>query len=235
MTEIRPSKLGTREHWDSVYEEELRNFDDNGDEGEIWFGEESVEKMVQWALQHVPPRPDLTVLEVGSGNGTLIFALVAAGYPPDQLSGIDYSEGAVELARRIANTRDKCEDVTFNQCDFLHDDPPSPHGHEGTNDGVWDLIMDKGTYDAIALMAKDAEGNPPVDGYPLRVARLLKPGGHFLITSCNFTETELHERFLTPVTDLQYHSRIQHQTYTFGGSTGSICSSVAFSKALASL
>jgi len=96
----------------------------------------------------------------------------------------------------------------------------------------WDLIMDKGTFDAIGLMEKDINGIPPADGYPLRIGRLLKPGGYFLITSCNFTEEELIAKFASPQTGLTYHSRIQHATYTYGGKSGSICSSVAFWKQL---
>lgn len=34
--ELTPSKLGTKEHWDMVYERENRVFEDVGDEGEVW-------------------------------------------------------------------------------------------------------------------------------------------------------------------------------------------------------
>jgi hypothetical protein len=78
--------------------------------------------------------------------------------------------------------------------------------------GAWDLLLDKGTFDAIALGEKDAAGKSPAAGYPDRVARLLKPGGFFLITceiplprwishsklglvACNFTEDELKATF----------------------------------------
>ncbi|KAJ7773442.1 S-adenosyl-L-methionine-dependent methyltransferase [Mycena metata] len=219
--ELQPSKLGKKEHWDTVYETELANFHEHGDEGEIWFGVQSVNKMVKWVLEDVPPSENPSILEVGSGNGTLLFALAEAGYTANLLCGIDYSADAVRLARAIAETTDTGADIEFAECDFLTADPPSD---------AWDLLLDKGTYDAIALAEKDAGGVSPAARYPARVARLLKPGASFLITSCNFTEDELRASFETTETGLVYHSRIQHKTYSFGGKIGSPCSSVAFQK-----
>ncbi|OJA13625.1 hypothetical protein AZE42_03975 [Rhizopogon vesiculosus] len=230
-SELEPSRLGTKEHWDNVYEDELDNFDENGDEGEIWFGKKAMNAMVGWAEQHAPPQPDMSILEVGSGNGALLFALAGkASYPAQRLMGIDYSEGAVQLAQSVGRSRHLAA-VTFRVCDFLQEDPPLlPDNHKTDGIGTWDLILDKGTYDAIALMEKDENGKVPVEGYPMRIAKLLNPGGHFLITSCNFTEAELQTKFITGETGLLYHSRIQHPTISFGGSTGSACSSVAFTK-----
>ncbi|KDR78860.1 hypothetical protein GALMADRAFT_38932, partial [Galerina marginata CBS 339.88] len=226
---LQPSKLGTKEHWDSAYAEELEIFEEIGDEGEVWFGVESVEKMVGWALDNVPPSSEALVLEVGSGNGTLLFGLVDANYDPSRLHGIDYSAGAVKLSTEIAKTRGGSA-ITFTECDFLQEDPPSPQGREDDRTDAWDLLLDKGTYDAIALGEKDEQGNSPAVKYPRRVARLLKPGGLFLVTSCNFTEEELQTSFITGDTGLTYHSRIQYRSFTFGGKRGSICSSVAFRK-----
>jgi len=191
--------------------------------------------MVNWALEYVPPTSVTppSILEVGSGNGTLLFALLDAKYLPESLCGIDYSPGSIKLASSIAATRGG-EKISFHLCDFLTEDPPMlPSEPTGSSLDAWDLILDKGTFDAIGLMEKDpATAQAPADGYPLRVVRLLKPGGHFLITSCNFTEEELRAKFATHETGLLYHSRIQHPTYTYGGKSGSICSSVAFQKPL---
>ncbi|KAK0235959.1 S-adenosyl-L-methionine-dependent methyltransferase [Armillaria nabsnona] len=244
--DLQPSKLGNKEHWDDVYKTELENFDETGDEGEIWyvlslvdhscspicdrFGEESVEKMVDWTVENVPSSLGPSILEIGSGNGTLLFALLEAGYSAASLCGIDYSMDAVQLAQKISSTRGG-ERITFGQRDFLSEDPPVlPYMNDENPSGQWDVLLDKGTYDAIALGQRDDLGRSPAYQYPQRAARQLKGGGFFLITSCNFTEDELKANFATPETGFIYHSRIQYPTFTFGGKSGSICSSVAFKK-----
>lgn len=149
-----------------------------------------MEKMVEWASRHAPSTARPNVLDVGTGNGHLLFAMVEAGYDASRLTGIDYSQGSVDLSIAIAKQRDEegdeegaYENVTFAVCDFL--DPASdipPPRDERTSGGVWDLVLDKGTFDAISLMDKDAQGVAPLDKYVPRVVRLLRPGGHFLIT-----------------------------------------------------
>jgi SAM-dependent methyltransferase len=139
--------------------------------------------MVKWALEHVPPTQNASILEVGSGNGTLLFALAEADYDPSLICGIDYSVDAVNLARAIAATTDACDSITFAECDFLTTDPPRlPCMPPEQTPDVWDLILDKGTFDAIALAEKEDDGKSPAARYPARVARLLKPGASFLIT-----------------------------------------------------
>jgi SAM-dependent methyltransferase len=150
--------------------------------------------MVEWSLENIPPSSNASVLEIGSGNGTLLFGLLDAGYDPANLSGIDYSPGAVALSTQIAQTRGGSM-INFSECDFLKDDPPIPENLrlEGRID-IWDLILDKGTYDAIALGQKDDQGHSPSINYPGRVARLLKPGGYCLITCkplCKFKRNEV--------------------------------------------
>ncbi|EJD49036.1 S-adenosyl-L-methionine-dependent methyltransferase [Auricularia subglabra TFB-10046 SS5] len=229
-SEFKPSKLGTKEHWDSVYQEEIENFEELGEEGEVWFGTETVEKMVEWAEEHMPASKGPTILDIGTGNGVMLFSLADVGYNTRRMLGVDYSEDSVKLARLVAGARNWPE-VAFARSDFLADDPPAPHNMEGPLN-AWDLLLDKGTYDAIALAPQGDAGRHPKDVYPERVARLLKPAGLFLITSCNFTEEELKAQFDRPETGLRYHSRIEHPTYTYGGRSGSVCASVAFQKAV---
>ncbi|KAL0065079.1 Protein-lysine N-methyltransferase efm4 [Marasmius tenuissimus] len=137
--------------------------------------------MVSWAAEHVPPSSNPSILEVGSGNGTLVLALLEEDYPAKGLAGIDYSADAVKLSKLVAASRDG-SDVTFNTCDFLTEDPSHLSHMDLTATDVWDLLLDKGTYDAIALGPKDEHGSSPAARYPARAARLVRPGGFFLIT-----------------------------------------------------
>ncbi|EKM58274.1 uncharacterized protein PHACADRAFT_90671 [Phanerochaete carnosa HHB-10118-sp] len=237
-SDLNPSKLGTKQHWDDVYATELTNFKEIGDEGEVWyhvsdayfirFGEDSVEKMADWAQDYIAKDPAPLILEVGAGNGILLFTLQEAGYNGSHILGIDYSEDAVKLARAVgAHRGDGCENVRFETCDFLKDFPAPLVDIEKVG---WDLVLDKGTFDAIALGEKDVEGRSPADGYPSRIGQVVKPGGYFLITSCNFTEDELKAKFTTTGTGLRYHSRVPWPTFSFGGQSGNVYATVAFQK-----
>jgi SAM-dependent methyltransferase len=189
------------------------------------FGLESVEKIVEWASKHVPSSCDPSILEVGSGNGTLLFALVENGYAPDKILGIDYSFDAILLARSIAASRGY-ERLSFAVCDFLKESPSPLHPAQESSSHLWDLLLDKGTFDAIALSEKDEDGTSPAIHYPVHVANLLKAGAFFLITcmlvfayhsttiqpryvdwsitACNFTEDELRTIFANTKTGLLY-------------------------------
>ncbi|KAF8677706.1 Protein-lysine N-methyltransferase EFM4 [Rhizoctonia solani] len=211
--------------WDDVYNNEVENFETNGDEGEVWFGEETVEKMLEWTLDNYPPNTEPYVLDIGTGNGIMTVTLAENGYDPGHLVGLDYSEPSVKLARAVANARGHSS-IRYVVSDFINETAPAPT--EGVSPGNWDLLQ--GTYDAIALSGRSEDGKTIVSRYPPKVAEALKPGGMFLITSCNFTEEELKEAFGAPELGLTYHSRIQHPTFTFGGKSGSVCASVAFKK-----
>ena len=137
--------------------------------------------MVNWVLESAPLRPDLSVPEVGSGNGTLLFALVEEGYAADRLVGIDYSEGAASLASSISKTR-SCEAISPNRSDFLKEEPPLlSDNQQVVGGGAWDQILDKGTFGTIVLMQRDDNGKLLADDDPSRVVKLLQPGAYFLI------------------------------------------------------
>ncbi|CAE7100682.1 unnamed protein product [Rhizoctonia solani] len=183
--------------------------------------------MLNWTLENYPADTTPYILDIGTGNGIMTVTLAENGYDPSRLVGLDYSEPSIKLARAVANGREY-PSIRYIVSDFINEKVPEPI--EGQSGGKWDLLLDKGTYDAIALSGKSDDGNTIVSRYPPKVAEALKSGGMFLITSCNFTEEELKEAFGSPELGLTYHSRIQHPTYTFGGKSGSMCSSVAFKK-----
>jgi SAM-dependent methyltransferase len=165
--------------------------------------------MRQWAADNLEAQTaPIRVLECGSGNGTLLLSFLTSPGPDAtpqafDLTGIDYSAGAVTLGASIeAARRESLEDdmdvddvanevtCSWRQGDLLRDDIGE----------TWDLVMDKGTFDALALSQEpvDGSGELPSRVYPQRMARLVRPGGFFLITSCNFTEEEIKSRYTKP-------------------------------------
>ncbi|KAL8286973.1 hypothetical protein RQP46_003979 [Phenoliferia psychrophenolica] len=235
-----PSRLGTKNHWDEashaegalrvglgangkpsqVYTREGKTFDEIGDEGDIWFGESAAEEMVEWISENLPT--SASIADVGCGNGDLTFRLYDAGYT--SITGIDYSEASINLARAISKRRDVPLDAaTFAIRDVLSAevDPTAPR---------YELVCDKGTYDGICLSDEVVAGKVLSALYPERIAGMVQPGGIFFITSCNWTRAELTRAFATPETGLKYYSHIPKPSFQFGGATGQTTTSVAFIK-----
>ncbi len=134
--------------------------------------------MVDWCVQNVPPSSSPKILEVGCGNGILLTSLVESGYDPTNIYGVDYSPDAVSLAIKVSEKHgESTSKIHYSVCDFLQDEAKDAAG-----ESIYDLVLDKGTFDAMALAEKDAEGRSPSDAYPGRVAKHLRTGGYFLIT-----------------------------------------------------
>lgn len=219
------------------------------------FGEDAVAKMRAWAHEHLPPSPEpLRVMECGSGNGTLLLSFLTWPGPtpqPFHLTGLDYSLGAVQLgasveAARRAAIEEEDEDV-LDEDDVVNPATCEWRVADLLRDEIgemWDLVMDKGTFDALALsqeLVEEKGGRLPSRVYPEQVAKLVKPGGFFLITSCNFTEEEVKRRFAVPglgellyeselTPGLTFHSSVPHPSFSFGGKTGQTVCTVAFKK-----
>lgn len=174
-----------------MYDRENDNFKEIGDIGEIWFGEDSVEKMVEWVTEHVDDSSS-SMIDLGCGNGHLLLELSNEGYK--NLHGIDYSESAITLAKSIAQQRE-LEWIKYDAVDFLTFPEwflPGPQ---------YKVVLDKGTYDAISLHPDQVQAKKdgvagPREKYVESVARMTDPEqGLFLITSCNWTKEELVENF----------------------------------------
>uniref|UniRef100_A0A914C665 Methyltransferase domain-containing protein n=1 Tax=Acrobeloides nanus TaxID=290746 RepID=A0A914C665_9BILA len=140
------SALGTKEYWDNHYDMELSNFEDTGDEGEIWFGKSAENRMLRFVCEKVTKNS--AILDVGTGNGSVLRKLRQKGYM--ELTGIDYSEGAVELAKKTAEAEQKehptkLPTINFHVADLLDIQTSPKLCHR------YDIILDKGTWDAISL------------------------------------------------------------------------------------
>ncbi|KAG2205009.1 hypothetical protein INT47_002633 [Mucor saturninus] len=220
--DFEASKLGTKTYWDTVYDRENNNFQEIGDIGEVWFGEDSVEKMVDWVTEHVDD-PQCSMIDLGCGNGHLLLELSNEGFK--NLYGIDYSESAITLAKAIAKDRE-LEWIQYEAVDFLSE----PDWFVGKHT-PFRLVLDKGTYDAISLHPDQVQAKKdgvagPREKYVESVHRMIDPQGLFLITSCNWTKDELIENFKNHFT---FHSSVKYPTFQFGGQTGSTICTIAFS------
>ncbi|KAF2106134.1 S-adenosyl-L-methionine-dependent methyltransferase [Lophiotrema nucula] len=237
-THLDPSELGTKSYWDTAYERELTNFSTNADdEGTIWFSDSSAEERMLAYLEnladegvlYIGPAGEAQVptrfLDLGTGNGHLLFALREEEWQGEMV-GVDYSAQSVKLAKEICSSKgDDYTDISFHEWDILTQPPGSWLGNE------FDVVLDKGTYDAISLSEeKDANGRRICEGYREKVEQLVKRGGRFLITSCNWTEEELKSWFEVLHGKLVYEAKVKYPSYTFGGKTGTSVVTLCFTR-----
>ncbi|PHH78530.1 hypothetical protein CDD80_6719 [Ophiocordyceps camponoti-rufipedis] len=219
---LSPSELGTKD-WDNLYAHELQNHSlTPTDTGTVWFSEtDAPEKMTSLATAHTPqPKHTATLLDLGCGNNTLLGTLRTQGWTGRAL-GVDYSEDSVELARRVGASSSGAA-VEVAVWDVLHGplDAVLPDGGGG-----WDVVFDKGTFDAVSLASC-----APCDAYVARVGRLVRaPGGIFVITSCNWTEDELIRWFARDDSALfEVAGTACYRSFSFGGHKGQAVSTVCF-------
>ncbi|TVY29141.1 Protein-lysine N-methyltransferase [Lachnellula hyalina] len=211
---LEPSPLGTKEYWDSLYTTELHNHSaDTSDVGTIWFSDSGAEnKVLPFLSSHIlsdkkllgpeTTQQNCSFLDLGTGNGHFLLRL--RGLDEDgevdeegekwegRMLGVDYSAQSVEFARRIAAS--KGVEIEFEYFDLMSDSPSSIL----TNDesGGWDVVLDKGTFDAISLSEeRDGQGRRLCEGYREKVMPLVREGGLLLVTSCNWTGEELRAWF----------------------------------------
>lgn len=208
--------------WDHIYEMELENFDDHGDEGEIWFGKSVERKVIDWIMKNTPAL-NAKILDLGCGNGHFTLKLIEAGC--SNVAALDYSEKAVELARKLTSLT---ENDRIFQADILN-----PEALPQKYQNYFDLIVDKGTFDAISLNP-DFSGQEKVsktkiiaDTIKSTLKRLLKSSDSalFIITSCNWTRPEL-ENIFAP--EFQAVAEVEHTKFVFGGKSGQDVSTVIF-------
>ncbi|KAI1289443.1 Protein-lysine N-methyltransferase efm4 [Halotydeus destructor] len=220
--ELPPSKLGTKDYWEDCYEEELTNFAEHGDEGENWFGEGITRKIIDWLCEHLDKQSK--ILDVGCGNGVVLMRLHGKGFT--DLNGIDYSQKAVDLAEAVKVERN-CLGVKFSQCDILNEVGEM----NATLGGPFDVVLDKGTYDAICL-TPDADITELRAKYISTITNMLKTSGHFVITSCNWTRDELLKHFTGINSNFKLNTEIITPSLVFGGQSGNRVTCLIFQSVL---
>jgi SAM-dependent methyltransferase len=119
--------------------------------------------LTRWGLGHVAVGNDFTMLDVGCGGGKLIDTLASIA-PAGRLFGIDYSRSSVETARatnaaRIAGGRVDIRLGTVSQLPFDAD--------------TFDLVTAFETHYYWPDLPRDVA----------EIARVLKPGGIFLLVA----------------------------------------------------
>ncbi|KKY39361.1 putative s-adenosylmethionine-dependent methyltransferase [Diaporthe ampelina] len=255
---LEPSELGTKEYWDTLYKRELvNNASDPSDRGTVWFDDSDAEaKLLQFleglaggetsaatatssggstAAAPALDRQSASFLDLGCGNGSLLFALREEGWRGRCL-GVDYSPESVALARQIAGSGAVAGDdeVEFAEWDVLRGDHGAVLGQ--AQEQGWDVVHDKGTFDAVSLSNEaDARGRRVSEGYKARVVRLVRPGGLFLVTSCNWTEEELEGWFGEGSAEVEGGAfvrvgRVNYPSFSFGGVKGQTISTLCFQK-----
>ncbi|WVZ72026.1 hypothetical protein U9M48_020546 [Paspalum notatum var. saurae] len=173
---VEPPLLGMQNFQDGAYAEDLANFHERS-HADDWFGTEVMDVRVGWIKNLCSSKdfPSCSVLDIGTGSGRLLQQLAKQGF--SDLTGIDYSEGVIELARNLA-VRDGFEHINFLVDDVL----------ESKLERRFGLVMDEGTLDAIGL---HPDGPVKRMMYWQSVASLVSPGGTLVITSCSRTKDEL--------------------------------------------
>ncbi|XP_026747939.1 EEF1A lysine methyltransferase 2 [Trichoplusia ni] len=211
-SELDPSELGTQDYWQKAYTKEIENFVEHGDPGDVWFGEDSADRVINW-ICNCGVDKDTAVIDLGCGNGYTLSELAREGLT--NLLGIDYCEEAITLAKKVSNT--EFPHIKYKVFNITQDSVAEL--------GKFGIIHDKGTYDAIGLNPDDPKKHR--EKYIDQVAEMLSEEGLFIITSCNWTDEELIKHFSEK---MKLKRVIPTPQFKFGGKVGSVVSSVVFTK-----
>ncbi|KAJ6020560.1 S-adenosylmethionine-dependent methyltransferase [Penicillium herquei] len=272
---------------ESDEEDDDDDINDEDDPGTSWFSEHNAPQKVLHFLTRrsfpLSPRnkPSTapSILDLGTGNGSMLALLQKKGGYNGMMVGVDYSAQSVELARELQRSRghsayrsdsesEESEDenqdeqidesipqpIIFEEWDILSSKATlSPTGTaisvSNTEEtlswfpyqtGGFDIVLDKGTFDAISL-AGDAKETRVCERYPDIVRRLLRKGGFLMVTSCNWTEEELVKWFTGPVGSaegevdrLVVWGRVEYPRFRFGGQEGQGVCTVCFQRVVGS-
>ena len=69
---LNDSELGTKDYWENIYKLEVKNLKEMGDEGEVWFGEDAMYRMIKYLEKMVERdlvEQECSIIDLGTGNG----------------------------------------------------------------------------------------------------------------------------------------------------------------------
>lgn len=203
------SKLGCKDYWEELYAKEREVFGTNGELiGEVWFGETVQAKVLGYMSKEFSA--ESRVVDIGCGNSAFLICLHEAGF--SRLAGIDYSESSIEFSREIL-LKKGIKQVELKRVDIARD--PKEYAL-----GRFDVIHDKGTFDAFMLSTENSS-----ESYMRFVQGLTgDKGSDFVITSCNFTKGDLLKYFAS----FELVAEIPHRKFSFGGNEGQAVTSLHF-------
>lgn len=105
--------------------------------------------MLSWTLRNAPSSTRPRILDLGCGNGHFLFLLSSrrGGYRGADLTGVDYSQGSVELARLIGAEKSEKDDDESEESSEEEEEEEEGEGEverEGTEKDVqferWDML-----------------------------------------------------------------------------------------------
>ncbi|XP_046686641.1 EEF1A lysine methyltransferase 2 [Homalodisca vitripennis] len=214
VDELPPSEMGTKEYWDTNYSVEIENFKNYELIDEGWFGGHIVRRLIgEFEICLKDVKKDDPIIDLGCGNGVLLLGLADRGHT--NLTGVDYSEKAIELAKTIAFTKGVAH-IKFLVLDIVNEEVALKD---------YAVVIDKGTYDAISIDPENARAKR--DAYKANLMKLLRPLGRFVISSCNWTKEELLHEFKSDFEYIPQEFKDDNK-FQFGGKTGSTVTTVIF-------
>lgn len=186
-----------------------------GDIGEIWFGEDCQERLLDWIEDCDEIVQDDSIIDLGCGNAAMLIELRKRGFT--NLTGVDYSQKAVDLANSIIQT-EELDNIKLEVADLITEDATQKYS---CLTRPYKVCVDKGTYDAISLMpAGDKEAR---HSYLQTVKSIMTPNSLLVLTSCNWTKEQLMAFFSS---DFKLYEQIPTPTFQFGGQTGNSVTSL---------
>lgn len=292
----RPSRDESEEN--EVEEEEEEDEDDDDDPGTSWFTEHnapdkvlsfltssdfplapcntfsaSESKLAAAASSQDGPNPkedqQPAILDLGTGNGSMLALLRTKGGFRGDMVGVDYSERSIVLARELQQLkahsaywndsdsdssshrgsnpegeekvvadggkgiRFEVWDILASDGDFSSRDPGKRLDWFPYDKGGFDIVLDKGTFDAVSLSDEHdpGSGERVCERYPGIARGLVRRGGFLVVTSCNWTEEELVQWFVGDHDDeMSVWGRVEYPRFRFGGHEGQGVCTVCFQR-----